>query len=1503
MLVAAFDRVVAGGRPELVLVSGYSGIGKSAVVGELHRPLVPPRGLFASGKFDQYKRDIPYATIAQVFQSLLRPLLSKPDDELRRWRDDLLAAMGSNAALLIDLVPELRLIIGEQPALIPLPPQEAKIRAQVTFRRFISVFARSEHPLALFLDDLQWLDAATLDVLEDLLVQDDLSHLLVIGAYRDNEVDATHPLVRRLSAIRAAGGTIEEIRLAPLRADDLAHLIVDTFNCETDRAATLGELIREKTAGNPFFAVQFIHALIEDGLIAFARAHWLWDLHAIRAKGHTDNVVDFMVAKLNRLRSSTRSALQQLASIGNGADTATLCAVLETTESETEAELWEALHLELITRTEGSYRFVHDRVQEAAYSLVTGEDRAATHLRIGRVLSALTPAEKLEESIFEIVSHLNRGAGLITADDERFRLAELNLIAGKRGKASSAYAAALQYLIAGAALLTDDCWESRYDLIFALEVHRAECEMLTGELSAAAVRVDMLLSRAATTVDLAVAACLGIDGYMALGQVHGAVTICLDYMQRLGIDWPIHPTDEQVRNEYKQVWSQLGGREIEEVLSFPRMTDPTSIATMSVLSRALAAALFADWNLLALVVCRGVSLSIERGNDHASCLDYVWLGIIAGHGFGDFENAFRFGRVGFQLVEQQNLTGSLPSTYIAFAARIMPWMAHPARCCDVIREAYDVANRSGDATHSAFAYVWLGDLLMATGNPLADVQRETESGLNVIRKSKFNVPVDMILVQVALIKTLRGLTATFGSFDHDELDESLFERELTGKPERLHCWYWIRKLQARVFAGDFATAVAAAAKAQPLLSKSPSIEWAEYEFYAALARAALCDSTVAVSHRHFDALTQHHAMLQVWAEHRPETFAARSALIGAEIARFAGSILEAEQLYEQAIRLAQLHGFVHDEAIIHEFAARFYEARGLESIARACLRNARNCYDAWGADGKVKQLEGRFPYLRAQAPGSPATATIDRPAVEFDAEAVVRASQALSSEINLSNLIEKLMRLALEYAGAERGLLMLMHDDEPRVEAEARAGRDGVEIFTRGSAVAAGDMPESVLQYVLRTHEQVLRHDATSVLCLPILKQSALIGLLYLENKLTGHAFTSGRVAVLHVLASQAAISLENAQLYASLERSEALLTEAQLLSFTGSFLWRLATDEITWSRQTYHIFGYEPGITPTLELIGARFHPDDVPFHRIMHEQARGPGGDLDYEFRLRMPDGSIKYIHFVAHEVYNQLNEREYIGAIQDVTERRLSEVALERTRSELAHVSRVSTLGNLSASIAHELNQPLSGVIMNANTALRRLASEPPNIEGVAETTRRVIRDAKRAADIINRLRALFTKGDTVVESVDLNDAIREIVALSQSDFQVNGVTLRAEYLDDLPHAAGDRVQLQQVILNLLRNAMDAMSEVDDRPRHLLVKTETDEDGRVRVSIMDSGIGFGDDGPDSLFNAFYTTKSNGMGMGLSVSRSIIESHNGRLWAIPNDGPGVTFSFALPTDAGEQR
>src|SRR6202165_3879109 len=447
-LFAAFDRVVTSGRPELVLVSGYSGIGKSAVVNELHKALVPPRGLFASGKFDQYKRDIPYATLVQAFQSLVRPLLSKSDAELSSWRDALVEALGANGRLMVDLVPELKLIPGDPPPGREQPPQQAQARFHLVFRRFIAASARQEHPLALFLDDLQWLDAATLDLLEDLLTQSDLKHLMLIGAYRDNEVDGAHPLTRKLDAIRQAGARVLEIRLAPLARDDLRQVIVDTLRCESERAAPLAQLVHDKTGGNPFFALQFISALAEQGLLRFDHdaARWRWEVDRLHARGYTDNVVDLMVGKLTRLPTETQAALQQLACLGNVAEITMLSIVLGKSNEDVHSDLWDAVRLELVEHLEGSYKFIHDRVQEAAYSLIPERLRAEAHLRVGRLLAAHTPAERRQEAIFDIVNQLNRGTALISSQDEREQLAEFNLLAGRRATASAAYASALTYL-------------------------------------------------------------------------------------------------------------------------------------------------------------------------------------------------------------------------------------------------------------------------------------------------------------------------------------------------------------------------------------------------------------------------------------------------------------------------------------------------------------------------------------------------------------------------------------------------------------------------------------------------------------------------------------------------------------------------------------------------------------------------------------------------------------------------------------------------------------------------------------------------------------------------------------------------------------------------------------------------------------------------------------------------------------------------------------------------
>jgi PAS domain S-box-containing protein len=1276
----------------LVLVSGYPGVGKSAVVNELHKSLVPPRGLFSSGKFDQYKRDIPYATVAHIFQSLIRPLLSKPEAELGKWQDDLRQALSLNASLLLGLVPELKLIIGEQPPVAPLPPQEAKARVHLAFRRFIGVFARPEHPLALFLDDLQWLDSATLDLLENLVVQEDLANLLVVGAYRDNEVDPAHPLMRRLSAIREAGATVHEIRLTPLGSGDLTHLIEDTLHCEPQRAAPLAQLIHAKTAGNPFFAIQFIYALADEALITFEHAatRWRWDLDAIRVKRYADNVVDLMAAKLNRLSATTQKALQQLACVGNSAEISTLAAVLETSEQETEAALWEALQLELIVRSEDSLRFVHDRVQEAAYSLIAEEARAEAHLRIGRLLHAHTPPEKREEAIFEIVNQYNRGAELITSENERFQVAELNLVAGRRAKASTAYTSALKYFIAGEVLLTDESRERRHDLIFQLELLRAECEFLTGEPAIAAERLEMLRSHATDTVELAMATCLGIDVYMTLGRTDRAIAIGLDYLRHVAIDWPLHPTEEQVETEYQRIWSQLGGREIEEVIDFPLMSDPASIATLDVLTRMVPPALFTDRNLFALVSCRGSSLSIERGNNDGSCLIYVWFSDVAGHRFGDYKDAFRFAQLGYDLVEKRGLKRFQASTYVSFAGMIMPWMKRLSDCRNVQGQAFEIANKIGDLTYAVYARVGLITQLTAAGDPLVAVQSEAENGLNFARKAKFGFGIDTINRVLGFIRTLRGLTTRFGSFDHAEFDEKDFERNLNHHPPMNQFWHWVRKLQVHFFAGDFASAIEASLKARPLLWASPTFEIADYELYSALSRAALWDSSASDQRReHFETLAAHYERLQIWAEHCPENFEDRAALVGAEVASIEGRELDAERLYEQAIRAARANGLVQNEATAWEVAAQFYAARGFETIADAYLRNARTCYDRWGAHGKVKRLDERYPRLREGRTPAP-SATIDPPVGQLDVETVVKASQAISSEMVPAALIEKLVRIAMEYAGAARGLLILIHGihgDDPRIEAEAATGPGRIEVAVRRVAVTPSDLAQSALHYVIRTRESLLLDDASadnvyskdeyvrqkrsrSILCLPIVKQAKLLGALYLENNLTAGAFTPDRVTVLQLLASQAAISLENASLYSDLELQAGLLQNLPVSAWTLTPEGKPDFVNQVWleySGQTPDFVRSRP------EAWMTAVHPEDREAASRAFWNGINRGRDFAFETRsLRAQDGTYRW-HLQQAVVLRDAKGKvvKFVGTTTDIDDLKRAKEALQASENNFRQI----------------------------------------------------------------------------------------------------------------------------------------------------------------------------------------------------------------------------------------
>jgi PAS domain S-box-containing protein len=796
-----------------------------------------------------------------------------------------------------------------------------------------------------------------------------------------------------------------------------------------------------------------------------------------------------------------------------------------------------------------------------------------------------------------------------------------------------------------------------------------------------------MLQRAASKVDQAAVYHLKIDFHVIRSENQQAVASALACLRLFGIDIPVHPTWEQVRDEYETVWQALDGRPIESLIDLPLMTDPELQAAMQAFSALTPAAFFTDFHFFCSFACRMVRISMQHGMSGASTQGYALLGFILGPVFHRYGEGYRFAKLACDLVEKHGFIAYQAKAYRAMT-RVAFWTQPIATSIDFNRAALRTAMETGDLISACLSFNRSVTLLILRNDPLDAVWRESEKCLDFIRKAGFRDMADAIVIEQGFIATMQGRTATFSTFNDAQFNEATFEAQLTADRTTMMicCFYWILKLKARFLSGDFAEAVEAADEAKPFLWTATSqIQLLDYFYYAALAVAACYEKASADKQSEWrDLLAAHLEQLREWADNYPPTFGDKHALVSAEIARLEGRDPDAMRLYEQAIQSAREQGFVQNEGLAHEVAAGFYAARGVESIALTYLRNARQCYLRWGALGKVRQLDQSHPWLREESPPSAPSASIDASVEQLDVGTVVKASQAVSSEIELGKLIETLMRISLEHAGAERGLLILFTDNEPRIAAEATTGRGNIEVALRNSAVTPIELSESVLHTAVRTRESVILDDASaripfsadsyvrqnyarSVLCLPLVKQAKLIGALYLENNLAPRVFTSAKLAVLKMLASQAAISLENVRLYddlrtenserqraeEGLRRSQAYLTEAQRLSQTGSFSREMSGGELLWSEETFRIFQYDPTTRPTVDLIVRRVHPEDI----ALVEKVMNDAQDCDFEHRLLMPDGSIKHLH-VVQALRDRSGRREIVGTVMDVSDRKKAE-----------------------------------------------------------------------------------------------------------------------------------------------------------------------------------------------------------------------------------------------------
>ncbi|MDC0677611.1 AAA family ATPase [Sorangium atrum] len=1163
-LLAAFERVVANGRPELALVSGYSGIGKSSLVAELHRPVVHERGFFLSGKFDQTARDVPYRPFLQAFRALFQEILGTSEEQVERWRERLREALDQNGRLLADVLPEVELLLGPQPPVPELPPTEAQARLHATLQRFVAACARKEHPMALFLDDLQWADAASLLLLEHLATHAGGAHLLLIGAYRDNEVGPAHPLRLTLAEARKRGAAVSELVLEPLSAAHVRALVAEAVHAPEAQVEPLSQLVHEKTGGNPFFVLQFLIALHEDGLIAVdaEQRMWRWDIAAIRDKGFTDNVIELMAGKLNRLSVPTRDALKLAACLGSSLDLDTLALLARRSPAELRDALDEAVREGLLLRQSNGVRFLHDRVQQAAYSLIPAEQLAEVHLRIGQLLLKGRRQDERDEVLFDAVGHLNRGAALLRSRAERDEVAALNLRAGRKAKAAAAFQAAAALFTAGLSLLAPDSWETQHELTYGLTFERAHVAYITGAIDDAERLLEALEDRARTRSETAAVVELVITLKVTRGQYARAAEIGLAWLRTYDIDLPVLPTDAQLEEETKSVWQALGGRAIEDLIDLPAMTHPEIKATMSVLLGAGIPASFVNPSLPFLIVLRMVQLSLRHGNAESSPHAYISFARMFGPKFGRYKEAYRFGKLGCDLADRSGLLTTKSAVFTVFGQHVVFWTRHYRETYPYSRAGFSAAVDSGDLNHACFNRMWDALFRLLSGEPLADVIHQIDERLGFVRSAGHPFAYGILLGARGMIQVLRGRPVRLSMLDGSELDLPAFEARLgEGDLQNVQSFYHEMKAQALFVLGAPGEALEAAARAMIEHGHGvvPTALLAENFYYSALALAALLNAPHA--ERESSPLELPEQLLDCerrlgeWARNGPDNFLHKHALVRAEIARLRGQESEAIRLYEQAISSAQEGGFVQHEAIACELAAQFYHARGLAMAADAYLEKARAAYFRWGAHAKVDQLDQRYPHLAPRKPIAP-TVTFAVRAEQFDVLSVVKASQSISGELKLPRLLETLLRIVVEHAGAEEGHVLLVRQDRVSTAAAIAASGGAARLLDAGEAAAAA-LPQSILNYVRRSHERVLLADAAarhpfmedeyfgrkrprSVLCLPIVHRARLLGLLYLENRLVTGAFTPGRLTVLELLASQSAISLENAMLYTDIEQENA---------------------------------------------------------------------------------------------------------------------------------------------------------------------------------------------------------------------------------------------------------------------------------------------------------------------------------------------------------------------------
>jgi PAS domain S-box-containing protein len=1507
-LEAAFQRVRGSARAEMVLISGEAGSGKSTLAQGLRPAVAAANGHFAAGKFEQHRPETPRVAFVQAFAELVQGVLGESDAGVAAWRDRLVPALGPNAQLMVQLVPALEHVLGAQPAVQPLPPREAELRFHLVFQQFVGAFTSAERPLVLFIDDLQWADSSSLALLHELL-EAPIGALMLIGAYRQEQVHANPALCALADEARRAG-RLRTIALGPLDADALCALVAEAVGTSVQEAAPLAASIGARTGGNPLFATRFLLELAEEGALRLdeAAGQWTWDAQAIAAKGYASNVIELLLAQLQRLPPPTQRALQHAACLGNTVAPALLAAALGVSCADAEAAMAPALDAGIALRATEGWRFVHDRLQEAAYSLIQPAQRPALRLRMGRLLVRSLDQAALGERLFDVVSALNEGAALIDDASELALLRGLNIRAGVQAKAAADGAAAYRHFQRARQLLPADAWSAAYAECFEVHAQLAECAFLTGAMDEAQALLAQMLAHARTTVDRARAYSLRIGLLTTSARAPEGAAAALEALRSLGLGLAedeagiaaaLGALDESLQQ-------RLAGRPLQALLDLPHTDDPGVVALMSLLNDAAPTLFIARPTLWPAAAAQVVALSLAHGHTAESSFGYQLLADLYA-GRQDLARAAAFNALATRLDEQFPRSRARYRLLMHQGTFVQHWLQPFGACRDLLQRGVVEALQHGDAWLAGNCMLF--DLILAfeQGEPLDHLVALARRPQAFVQRPQLVMLVWTVRLVVQAARCLQGLTRGPTSCDDDGFAEAelvaAFQRRGTRSGPLM--WHVMRQM-LYFLAGQPQQALHEAQQAAALLDAHETRPFiTTHHLFHLLARASLFDAADAANQDMTrQALREMLPRFEAWARACPANQQSRHALLRAELARIEGRDAEAAQAYEEALQAAHRHGNRQVAVVAGELAARFHAARGLAIAAGAYLRQASEACASWGAHGLRRELQARHPQLAGALPPAPDAAAL----------AIAKASQAMAGPMDAERLPEALLRIAIEAAGAQHGALLLAESGELHVVARARVGASGIDVQGRqpGASDAPDALPWTVAHYVARAREPavlsdvglphvfsadpyLLRERPRSVLCLPLLRGAEVVGVLYMEHALVDGAFGPERVQLLATLAAQAAISLETSRLYASLQEGEARLRRLVDANIIG-IRFAHADGRIFEANDAYlQLLGRtREDLAAGLLNVRAVTPPEYHAAQQRATAQLAAEGRYTPYEKEYQRPDGT--RVPVLSGGTWLDPAQRSTVGFVLDISERRQAEAErAARRAAELANRAKSGFLANMS----HELRTPLNGILGYAQLLLLD--------EGLSAAQQRALSIIEQSGDhlltlindILDLSRIDAGRFELVVDVMDVGSLLRTVCDIVGLEARQKALAFEAIGPGPLPAVKADEKRLRQVLLNLLNNAVK-FTPAGRVSLRIQLRELDERQVRLRFEVEDTGIGIDAEQLERLFRPFEQApqvqrRFGGTGLGLAISRQLVMLMGGDIHVESRLGVGSCFRFEL--------